>query len=194
MSNYSRADATFGSYAAALGLLVAILLVMAFVVSSRSEERIPRVDYGPDVRALTRSADYTVLVPEGLPEGWVPTSSELDVAGGDAGDTESAEEVAGDGGSEPATWTLGFATPEDHHARVSMSGTGPERFVAQTTGNGEPDGVSEVGGDTWERYRNEAEEERSLATTDEGGATVVVTGTGGYEELETLAASLEPHR
>ncbi|MBB4929787.1 hypothetical protein F4561_000607 [Lipingzhangella halophila] len=181
MSNYSRADATFGAYAAALGLLVAVLLVMAFVVSARNEEHIPRVDYGSDAQELSRTAEYTVLVPEDLPEGWVPTSSRLD-----------AEDGQESGGAAPAAWTLGFATPEDMHARVSMSDAEPERFVARTTEHGDPDGESEIGDATWERYLNEGEEQRSLVRADEGGATVVVTGSADYKELETLAGSLRP--
>ncbi len=187
MSNYSRADATFGAYAAALGLLVAILLVMALVVKGRTEEHIPSVEYRPDAQALAQEAEYTVLVPEGLSEEWVPTSTELDIESGGGDGDESGGQPA------PATWTLGFATPEDSHARVSMSDSDPDTFVTRTTADGDPDGESDIAGATWQRYLDESEGQRSLVMSDDGGATVVVTGSAEYAELETLAGSLRPH-
>lgn len=136
----------------------------------------PRVDYTPDARTLQEVADYTVYVPGELPDGWVPTSSRIDA--------EEDEE-------EPVTWTVGFATPEDLHARFSMSDADPERFIAETTEQGAPDGESGIGGEAWKRYTDREEPQRSLVRR-EDGVTLVVTGSAGYAELETLAGSLEP--
>ncbi|RCV54393.1 DUF4245 domain-containing protein [Marinitenerispora sediminis] len=181
MSRYNRADATFGGYAAALGVVVLIVLAMALVVAGRSREHIPSIDYTADLVALQDVAPYGTYAPEELPEGWVPTSTRLDTGGALPG-----EEPAG-----PVSWTLGFATPEDRHAEFAISDADPEAFVAAATENGAADGTAEVGGGTWDRYWNEAENRRALVRQ-EDGATVVVAGSAEYAELAVLAASLRP--
>ncbi|MGI5120263.1 DUF4245 domain-containing protein [Marinactinospora thermotolerans] len=175
MSKYDRSNATFGGYAVALGIVVAVVVAMALVVNGRQKEHIPSVDYRIDLASFSEEAPYPVYAPEGLPEGWVPTSSRL----------ETGEEEGG-----PVTWTLGFATPEDRHAAFSMSNAPAETFITEKTLGGEPDGRSQVGGQTWERYYNEDESERSLVR-EEDGATIVVAGSSDYAELETLAGSLQ---
>ncbi|MFC3997116.1 DUF4245 domain-containing protein [Nocardiopsis sediminis] len=170
MSTYNRSDATFGSLAAALGLIVAILLVMAWVVNGRSGEHIPSVDYGPDATALREGAEFTAYAPEGLPGEWVPTSTRLDTG-------------------DPMTWVLGFATPADRHAEFAIGDAGDDALIAEITEDGEPDGSTEIGGRTWERYYNEAEIRRSLVLQ-EGDTRLIVAGSADYEELGVLAGSL----
>ncbi|MFC4560544.1 DUF4245 domain-containing protein [Nocardiopsis mangrovi] len=170
MSTYNRSDATFGSMAAALGLIVAILLVMAWVVNGRSGEHIPSVDYGPDAAALRDGAAFTPYAPEGLPDGWVPTSTRLDTG-------------------DPMSWVLGFATPADRHAEFAIGDAADDALVAEITEDGERDGSAEIGGRTWERYYNEAETRRSLVLR-EGDTSLVVAGSSDYQELGVLAGSL----
>ncbi|MFC7326769.1 DUF4245 domain-containing protein [Marinactinospora rubrisoli] len=181
MSTYNRANATFGGYAAALGIVVLIVLAMALVVAGRTREHIPSVDYTADLIALRDVAPYTTYAPEEVPEGWVPTSTLLDTGGALPGEEPTA----------PVSWTLGFATPADRHAELAISDAPHERFVATATENGEPDGTAEVAGSTWDRYVNAAGDHRALVLRD-GDATVVVSGSSDYAELAELAASLRP--
>ena len=169
MSEYSRSSGTFKTYTIALGLVVAVLLVMALVVAGRSGEAIPTVEYRPDAEALNEVADHPVVIPsEELSEGWTPTSSTLDLSG-------------------PVEWSVGFATPEDSHAMLSQSDD--DRIVAGRVRGAEYVGTVNVGDRGWEHYDN-GDDWRALV--DEGGGmTVVLSGPTTLDELAVLAESLQ---
>ncbi|GAA1456291.1 DUF4245 domain-containing protein [Nocardiopsis exhalans] len=170
MSSYSRANATFKNYAISLGILVGILLVMSFVVSSRSGEHIPSVEFRPDIEVLRDAADYPVTAPsEDLPEGWVPTSSTLDTTG-------------------PVEWSLGFATPQDSHARLIQSDGDPDTVVSSNTKDAEPVGTVMVGDQEWEHL--ESEDWGALVLREED-RTLIIAGSTSVDEFAVLAESLE---
>ncbi|HLU99335.1 MAG TPA: DUF4245 domain-containing protein [Thermobifida alba] len=178
-----RTDNTFLGYAIVLGALVLLVVLVTVVVDARREERIPAVDYTADALSLSEIAPYQAYAPdrEQLPEGWTPTSSRLRDGGA----------LAGEEPTEPVRWSVGFATPEDRHAAFHIGDADAEGFVAEVTMKGEADGESTVDGRTWERRYNEAEDERSLVLRADD-AVLVVSGGASYEELETLAGTLEP--
>lgn len=176
MSSYKRADATLGAYAAALGLIVVVVGAMALVVNARQQENIPSVDYSSDAAAVGAIAPFPVSVPEGLPDGWVPTSSNVDSGGA----------------GTPVTWTLGFATPEDRHAEMSVSSADPAEFVAEHIGKGDPEGAADVRGESWERYS--LGKGRYALVYQGEAATTVVSGSTGYTELGVLAGSLKERK
>lgn len=170
MSEYSRSSATFKNYAISLGVIVGIVLIMAFVVSTRSGENIPSVEYRPDADVLREEADYPVTVPSAdlEQEGWTPTSSTLDVSG-------------------PVQWSVGFATAEDSHAMFTQSDAAPDDVVAERAG-GEEVGTVSVNGREWEH--RESEDENALVLREEG-VTLVVAGSADLDELTHLAEGLE---
>ncbi|MEV2276410.1 DUF4245 domain-containing protein [Nocardiopsis sp. NPDC049922] len=171
MSEYSRSNATFVNYAISLGIVVGILLVMAFVVSTRSGERIPTVDYRPDIDVLREAADYPVTVPsEDLPaQGWTPTSSTLDTSG-------------------PVEWSVGYATAADSHARFVQSDADPDGFVAEQVRDAEEVGTVAVGGREWDHH--ESDDWGALVLYEED-VTLVVAGSADVDELARLAEGLE---
>ncbi|MEU3016558.1 MULTISPECIES: DUF4245 domain-containing protein [unclassified Nocardiopsis] len=170
MSSYSRANATFKNYAISLGVVLAIILVMAFVVSTRSGEHIPEVQFRPDIEVLRSSAEYPVTAPdETLPEGWTPTSSSLDLTG-------------------PVEWTVGFATPKDSHARLTQSDADPDTVVRDGVRDAEPVGTVMAGDREWEHL--ESDDWGALVLREEG-RTVVIAGSAGVDEFAELAEHLE---
>ncbi|PDP85153.1 hypothetical protein CQJ94_24465 [Glycomyces fuscus] len=171
MSEYSRSSATFKNYAISLGIIVGIVLVMAFVVSTRSGENIPSVEYRPDAEVLREEADYPVTVPSAdlEQEGWTPTSSTLDVSG-------------------PVQWSVGFATAEDSHAMFTQSDGDPDAVVAERAEGAERVGTVPVNGREWEHH--ESEDGDALVLREEG-VTLVVSGSADMDELTHLAEGLE---
>ena len=167
MSTDTRSGRTMGSMIVSMGVIVGILVVMALVVQGRSGENIPSVDYTLDAAALADEADFTVLAPEDLPDGWVGTSTNLSTG-------------------DPLSWTVGFATPDDRHADYVIGDA--DTLVDSTLDSPEPDGTTSVAGTEWERYRHD--DGRHALVAEEGGATLIVSGGSGYGELETLAGSL----
>lgn len=173
MSEHSRSSATFKNYAISLGILVGIVLIMAFVVSTRSGEHIPSVDYRPDIDVLRESADYPVTAPspELTDEGWTPTSSTLNVRG-------------------PVEWSVGFATGADSHAMLTQSDDEPERVVADRVKEAEQAGTVDVDGVAWEHYDSE---DWGALVLREDGVTRVVSGSADLDELVHLAEGLESY-
>lgn len=170
MSEYSRSSATFKNYAISLGIIVGILLLMYVVVATRSEERIPTVEYGPDAETLRAEADYPVTLPaEDLPEGWTPTSSHLDI-------------------SEPMEWSLGFATPQDSHVMLTQSDDDPGSVTADRVQDAEPVGTVNAGDREWEHFDND-DDWRSLVWQ-EDDVTLIVSGPAELDELAYMAEGL----
>lgn len=169
MSEYSRSSATFKNYTISLGIVVAILLVMAFVVAGRSGEAIPTVEYRPDAEVLREAADYPVTVPsEELSEGWIPTSSTLELNG-------------------PVEWSVGFATPRDSHAMLNQSDD--DGIVTERVRDAEYVGTVNAGDREWEHYDNGDDWRALVDTGDE--VTVIVSGPTVLDELAVLAENLE---
>ncbi|ASU56792.1 DUF4245 domain-containing protein [Nocardiopsis dassonvillei] len=171
MSEYSRSSATFKNYAISLGIIVGIVLIMAFVVSTRSGESIPSVEYRPDADVLRDAADYPVTVPSAdlEQEGWTPTSSTVDVSG-------------------PVQWSVGFATAEDSHAMVTQSDAEPGAVLAERVPGAERAGTVQVDGREWEHHASQ--DENALVLREEG-VTLVVFGPADMDELTRLAEGLE---
>ncbi|MEU0489056.1 DUF4245 domain-containing protein [Nocardiopsis changdeensis] len=171
MSEYSRSSATFKNYAISLGVIIAIVLALAFVVSTRSGENIPSVDYRPEAEVLRGSADYPVTMPaDDLAEqGWTPTSSTLETAG-------------------PVEWSVGFATAADSHVMFTQSDGDPDAVVADRSRGAEETGTVAVGGREWEHYESE---DWSALVLREDGYTLVVAGPADLDELAHFAGGLE---
>lgn len=170
MSEYSRSSATFKNYAISLGIIVGILLLMYVVVTTRSEERIPTVEYGPDAETLRAEADYPVTLPtEDLPEGWTPTSSHLDI-------------------NEPMEWSLGFATPQDSHVMLTQSDDDPGLVIADRVQDADPVGTVNAGGREWEHFDND-DDWRALVL-EEDDVTLIVSGPADLDELAYMAEGL----
>ncbi|WP_017624112.1 DUF4245 domain-containing protein [Nocardiopsis chromatogenes] len=169
MSTYNRSQAAMGPMVLAMAIIVGILLLMAMVVNWHTVEHIPSVDYAPHAQAMEREADFPVYAPEGLPEGWVPTSTNMSADGA-------------------ASWTVGFATPSDMHAEYLITGDGEAAGAAAA---GEAGGTVDAGGLEWERRAADSEGDRALVHEGEDGEFLVVSGSAGEEELERLAASLQ---
>ncbi|QVQ51461.1 DUF4245 domain-containing protein [Spiractinospora alimapuensis] len=176
----SRND-VFANYLVVLLAFAGISLVIVLFASWGEEESLPEVDYEADAEQFTAFAPFPVLAPEDLPDDWVATSSRLTLAGATAG-----EEI-----TDPVKWDVGFVTSSEEYASLRIGDDDPEDFIADMTNDGDPDGDQQVADDTWDRYETPDGDRRSLVRPTEG-ATLVVTGTATYDELATLAESLEP--
>lgn len=170
MSQHSRSYATFTNYAISLAIIVGICLVLAFVVSTRSGEHIPAVDYGADTASLRETAEYPVTVPaEDLPEEWVPTSSTLEDEG-------------------PVQWSLGFATPKDSHAMLTQSDD-QEAAVEERVRDADAVGTVAVGDREWDHYED-GDDWGALVLPRED-KVLIVSGPADLDELAFLAEGLE---
>lgn len=153
-------------------LLVPILLVVAFCQATGAE-RAPTVDPGP-VWTAARDADrFAVRVPQGLPDGWRVTR---------------AVAPRGDGGA--LTVRVSYETPAGEFAQLVESDLDAAGLLADELGGPRAaGGTVEVAGTPWQRYPGRRDGETALVLLG-GGATYLVTGSAGVDELRTLAAAL----
>lgn len=165
----------------AMALLLVPIMLVTWAFTRNPEPPVNVVDFAPLARTAQDEADYEVLVPSGLPEGWVCTRARWTPDGAPGLD---GEPVPGD------TWQAGFLTPGRMYLGIDQRDSAPEAFVADVTRQGRPEGVSVVGASTWERYVSDDGRTRSLVLR--GDAVTIVSGDLAYEALEAFAATLVP--
>jgi len=158
------------SLAVVLGIVVALILLVPRVNGITQ----PPVDVALGARAAAAQVDFTPSQPHGLPTGWTPTSVRT---------THSTADVI--------TWHVGYTLPDGQYAAVEQGAHAPQRWVTQQTNRAPSDGTQRVDGDSWARYKAGRGVQNSLVHT-RGTVTTIVTGTAAFDELATLAASLQP--
>lgn len=169
----ARMRQTIGDMIRSMALVLAVVFVIVLLAWRPEPEAVKVVDPGPAVMLAAAEAEFPVAAPEGLADGWRPTSARWEPT------TES------DG--EPVLH-IGYVTPADQYAQVSQSQARSAGYLAEQTARGEPVGSEQVAGATWERL--ESSERRSLVRAD-GEVLTIVSGTADWAELAALAASLE---
>lgn len=157
---------------------MAVVLVVVFAIvllAWRPEpEAVKVVETSSTVELAARDAQFPIVAPAGLVQGWRATSVRWEP-------TEESE-------SEPVLH-IGYVTPGDQYAQVSVAPVIAESFLDEQTANGAPTGTQAVGDATWERW--ESTKRRSLVLI-EGSVATVVSGGAEWSELIALAESLEP--
>lgn len=181
-----RLTAGPGQFALAIG--ACLLLVLAvFLITPRGSERpdlLKTVNWEHDARALARTCTYESYVPQGLPSGWRPNSTQL---------------TGTDGEKDKVAWHLGFTTPAGHYAALEQSNEtaeGPRGFVRRMTNvyQSSPQqsiGIQTINGQAWDQYSQKDKRQFSLVRR-LPKSTVIVTGTADFAELTILASSLKP--
>lgn len=164
-----RGRETAGDMIRSMGLILLIIIPVWYLAQppDSDEAEIRVVDPSADV-AAHRQALPGVAVPGVLPPEWQPTSSTL----------------------EPGALRIGWVTPSEQYAEYASSTAGPA-FLEQITGAGSVVGTLDVGGVTWQEYRDA--EDHTTLVREVAGATVVVGGvreTVDDAELRTLAEAV----
>jgi hypothetical protein len=162
-----------------LGPLILICLALVAFPALRAAQSDPvrEVDTTSSERATAELAGYPLLVPRGLPDGWRPTSVRTNAGTASKGD--------------PLTLQIGWYTPAEEYAAYVVSDDPQEPALDDVLAGATDAGTADIGGETWQR-RTTARGETAF-TRDADGATLLVTGSAGDDELTTLAASLAPY-
>lgn len=165
-----RGNQTVGNILRSLLPLVALVLLAVWLLWPHAGSRVHAVDPTGDLRGAARVASYRVVSPQGLPEGWTPTSSRVD---------QPIESVV--------TVEIGYLTPGGRYARYVQSNLRTEELLAAQLPGATVDGTALVGTRTWQRYRTDRGE---TALVLPGPATLLVTGSAPTPDLTTLANAL----
>ena len=162
-----------------LGPLVLICLALVGWMAFKQSDIDPvrEVDPSSTVQLAAARAGYPVAAPEGLPDGYRPTSARTDAGDADAGDAVTLE--------------IGYLTPSSEYAGFVVSDDARVSAVADVLGGAQEQGTVDLAGQTWTRGTTERGE-TVLSGTD-GDVTVLVTGSAPDEELETVAGAVRPY-
>jgi hypothetical protein len=186
---YKRLTSGVGQFALAIGACFALVLVVMLLtpgnnILNNPKETLPSADPSEGATALRFSAPYVSWAPQGLPANWHCTSSTL------SGTTRQS-------GKDPVSWHVGYVTPDSQYAALEQSNEKPANaFIGRMTNvrptmPGALKGTRDIAGATWEEYFRTDKKQYSLVRR-LPDLTLVVSGTASYDELATLAASLQP--
>lgn len=128
------------------------------------------IDYRVETLTARRAAPYPLAAPVGLPQEWRATSVGFERKNANA-------------------WHLGFLDPQQQYVSVEQSTDTTAGYIGKVTQKAKATGqTQQVGDRAWERW--DGEQYDALVRQEQGYVTVV-TGTGSFEQLGTMAAALE---
>ncbi|GAA2058119.1 hypothetical protein GCM10009779_55430 [Polymorphospora rubra] len=155
-----------------LVLLVPIALVFGFYRIFLGADEPVVIDPAPAVAQARSAGAFEVIDPTGVDDGWRPVTANFNGADGSA------------------TLRVGYVSPEGEGVQLVQSDVPAETLLPQElTADGQPQGVIEIGGRTWQRYTARPGE-RALVLL-EPERTVMVVGSATEAELRDLADALE---
>jgi hypothetical protein len=158
-------------------VLICLLLVGWQAFRSSGDVGVRTVDPSSSVQVAAARASYELLAPTGLDEGFRPTSARTDAGAAEQGD--------------PVTLEIGYLTPDEEFAGFVISDDRDADPVADVLDGAEERGTVDIRGERW--TRSTTTDGETALSREAGGATVLVTGSASDEELETVAASVEPY-
>jgi len=161
-----------------LPLVVICLVIVGWTtLRQKSDEGVREVDPASTVQLAAARAAYAVPAPTGLDADYRVTSARTDAGNAGQGD--------------PVTLEIGYLTPSEEYAGFVVSDDRRSAPLAAVLDGAEEQGTVELGGRTWTRSTTERDETALIREDD--GVTVAVTGSASEEELETVAASVQPY-
>lgn len=156
-------------------VMLAVLVWWAWVPRASNTTQ-PTADVAGIAREVGLSKHWDPAVAVGLPKGWQAVNVRL---------------VSVD--KQPDTWQAGYDAPGGSYARVVQTENGAATWVQEQTGESTPAGSVTVHGVRWSKLQRSDGGERSLVRSkDLAGLTTIVTGTGGWDQLQAFATSLKP--
>ena len=155
-----------------MAVVIAVVVAILVVTHRPAPEAVKAVDPTMTITAAGMQAPFPILVPTGLPAGWTLTSARW--------------QPTAESGDAPVLH-LGYVTPSGQYAQVQETASASTRFLAASTDKGRSSGERSVGDAMWQEWS--ADGRRSLVELGPP-RTIVVSGTGDWSEVASLAASL----
>jgi hypothetical protein len=158
-------------------VVICLVLVGWQSLQQKADEGVRVVDPSSAVQLAAARASYAVPAPAGLGKGYRPTSARTDAGNATEGD--------------PVTLEIGYLTPSEKFAGFVVSDDRRAAPLTAVLDGARKRGTVELGGSTWTRETTRRGETALVREAE--GVTVVVTGSAAEEELETVAAAVEPY-
>ncbi|WP_347059499.1 DUF4245 domain-containing protein [Blastococcus sp. HT6-30] len=160
-----------------LPLVLICLLIVGWVsINNDPGDPVREIDPSSTIQLAQSRAEYPVLVPGGLGEGYRPTSARTDAGNASPGDA--------------VTLQIGYLTPSGGYAGYVVTDAADAEAVGAVLDGATEAGAVEVDGEQWTRSTTERGETALSRVAD--GVTVVVTGSAADDELTAVAAAVRP--
>ncbi|PKW26238.1 uncharacterized protein DUF4245 [Phycicoccus duodecadis] len=164
------------SLLAVLGMVAVLVLIVPRVNTVGG----PPVDIAAQAQDVRERTGWPIVVPEGLPAGWTPTSVRyVRVTDGFM------------------TWHVGYRTPSGSFVAVEQTKDPSRAWVAAQTNRAPKEGTVEIAGRTWDEYVRDNKVQNSLLSvppTGSGELATLVTGNASFDEMTTYVQALRPVR
>jgi hypothetical protein len=162
-----------------LPLVVICLVIVAWTTFRQSPDVDPirEIDPSSTVDLAAARASYPLLYPQGLGKDYRPTSARTDAGSAEEGDPVSLE--------------IGYVTPAEEFAGFVVSDDRRAEPVASVLDGAVEKGSVDIGGQSW--TRSTTEDDETALSREVDGVIVLVSGSASDEELETVAAAVEPY-
>ena len=173
-STSSRGNPSMGDIArsiAVLGAIILALFALGRLFTVTPDEPTQSVDYRSAVESSRTVADFELLAPDSLPEGWRATSVRF----------------------EPDSWHLGVLTDEDDYVGLEQVTADTGRAIERFANGSRDEGTTVVEGETWSLRtgpRDDLTYVRRDSAASDGGMTIVVTGSAPRVVMERYISSL----
>ena len=156
-------------------LVVICLAVVGWLAFLRqdADDPVRPIDPQPSIGRAAEYAGYPLEAPADLPEDYRPTDIDVTGTPGTA-----------------VTLRIDYVTPSDEYAGFVTSDDPDAPEVDDVLAGAETGGTVEIGGQEWTRSTTQRGE--TALSREDGGVTVLVTGSGSEDELETVAAAVGP--
>lgn len=159
-------------------LLIILLLVGWNALRQGRTDPVHEIDPSSTVRLAAARASYPLEAPAGLPKGYRATSARTDAGAVRKG--------------APVTLQIGYVSPKEQFVGFAISDDPGADALTSVLDGAQQQGSVDVGGTTWTRSRTQRGETALSRRT--GDVTVLVSGSAGETELETVAAAVRPLR
>jgi hypothetical protein len=172
-----RGSETIGDMARSM---LVVLIPVAFVAGlvgllRPSSETIRDVDWQPALESARAAADYDLVGPDEVPDGWTATRVAYETG------TSAVDGV----------WRMNFVTDGGTYVGLVQRAGEAERVALRELPGMEPDGTSSVDALEWDRYVEQDDDDPDRALVQgRDDSVIVVLGSGDYVELEEFASWL----
>jgi hypothetical protein len=162
-----------------LPLVVICLVIVAWTTFRQSPDVDPirEIDPSTSVDLAAARASYPIVYPQGLADDYRSTSARTDAGAAEPGD--------------PVTLEIGYVTPSEEFAGFVVSDDRRADPVATVLDGAVEKGTVDVGGQAW--TRSITEDDETALSREADGVIVLVSGSASDDELEAVAAAVEPY-
>lgn len=166
----SRGNPSMGDVLRSVAVLGLIVLAVwgfgRFFTDTPDEDPVKAIDFAGTVKSARPAAEFPLLAPKGLPEGWKATSARF----------------------TPTSWHLGVLTDDEDYVGLEQSKLSAVQMVEKFAKGGKEVGTATIGGKTWTIREGPGNDVAFVSVED--GVTSLVVGEAPHAEVEGYVASL----